>query len=383
MPYKDLSADAMADYVREVLKSTANDKVIVRQAQSRSSQVHPRVVQTPPRIAPARQPSVRSAPATQTRKATTAPRAVPQVRTYTDQDDQEDMSNRRQGPVIVSMDTQVPDLIAKNNLPMGLGKQMKSDIMIVNTPYYGEVTIPNYDLMSKRDKDIAMESFILKFKHINHDWQHTGDTFDLPRPDEDIVRVAVRYAETERYLSAKTGTDFWFIVLCAFWGFVEYQACSYKLPAKGYLETQIGMYKMYQSQLTRMGTVSNVGADWPPWLQVMVTSGFSMAILVLLSKFGKGAYAATAMKEVSRMISGNRNTDVSDAGTPVPSSGGMIDMISGMAGGGGISTMMTMLSAFTGGDDKGSSKKKKKKKKSKADKAKDNKEAEEAADVDI
>lgn len=360
VPSKDLSSAEMAAYVSTILSSPP--------ATSRSV-----VCGYSPRPA-ARQPSVRTVPASQTRRVTTQPRVV-----SASTPDDEDRTNRRQGPVVVTMDTQVPELKMPGRA-MDLGAQLAPDIMVVNTPY-GRFEIPNYDLMSRRDRDIAMDSYRTKFMHINHDWRHTGDSFDLPRPNEDVTQVAVRYLETERYLSAKTGTDFWFIILCAFWGFIEYQACSWKLPAKGYVESQIGMYKMYQSQLTRMGTVSNVGADWPPWLQVCVTSGFSMAVLVLLAKFNAGDHAGKVMKEISYMISGNRAPETSEAGTPKPPEGGMIEMITGMASGGGIGTVMSLFSGMMGGGGDGG--RKKKKKKSKKRKEKDDKEAAEAADVDI
>jgi hypothetical protein len=276
------------------------------------------------------------------------------------------------------MDTQIPEL--RSSMPgfATIPKQMQSDTMIVSTPY-GQFVIPNYDIMSLRDRGMAMKSYEMKFKQINDDWKHTGDTFEGPRSDEDIVAVAVRYQETEKYLSTKTGTDFWFIVLCALWAFIEYQAKKYHLPAEGYTESQIGMYKMYQSQLIRMGTVSNVGAEWPPWLQVCVTSGFSLAVLVLMSKFGVGGHSGKIMKEISGMISGNRNVEVSEAGTPKPSEGGIIDMVKGMASGGGIGTMMSLFTGMMGGGGNSAEKKKKKKK----NKKKASQEAEEAADVDI
>ena len=257
-----------------------------------------------------------------------------------------------------------------------MSKEPRSDNMVVRTPY-GEFIIPNYDLMTRTEHERARASYAMKFKQIQLDWGHTGDTFEGPRPNEDIVNLAVRYMETEKYLSAKTGTDFWFIILCAFWAFIEYQARRFKLPAEGYVESQIGMYKMYQSQLTRMGATSSaIGEDWPPYVQVCVTSGFSLAVLVLMAKFGMGGKSGVVMKEISSMISGNKNTGRSAAGTPKPEEGGMIDMISGMANGGGISTAMGFLSSFMGGGSK-------KKKKSKKSKAKAAKAAVEEADVDI
>lgn len=382
VPSKELSNDAMADYVSTILNAPpVSSRLPLTASPVKSSPRPSRAVPAygySPRPVPVREPSIRTVPATQSRRVTTAPRVMS---VNTQDEDMDETSNRRQGPVIVSLDTQIPELAAKMpGRQLDMGKQLKPDVMIVNTPY-GEFIIPNYDLMNKRDVAMAMESYRMKFKHINHDWRHTGDTFDLPRPDEDIVRVAVRYQETERYLSAKTGTDFWFVILCAFWGFIEYQACKWDLPAKGYLSSQIGMYKMYQSQLTRMGTVSNVGSEWPPWLQVCVTSAFSMAVLVCLSKFGQAEHAGKVMKEISYMISGNRVSEMSEAGTPKPPEGGMIEMISNMANGGGIGTMMSLFTGMMGGGGDGN--KRRKKKRSKKDKEADNKAAEEAADVDI
>lgn len=320
-----------------------------------------------------RQPIILSPTRTETRKDSKRPSAVIST---SSQRQVPDYGNRRQGPVVVTMNTSITDnnaLASTGSIP----KQLQSDNMIVNTPY-GQFVIPNYDLMSVRDRMIAMHSYETKFKQINEDWKHTGDIFEGPKPGEDIVTVAVRYLETEKYLSTRTGSDFWFIILCALWAFIEYNAKRFKLPADGYTESQIGMYKMYQSQLIRMGTVSNVGAEWPPWLQVCVTSGFSLAILVLMSKFGVGGHSGKVMKEISSMISGHKNVEYSEAGTPKPSEGGIIDMVKGMASGGNIGTVMSLFTSMmgVGGDEK-------KKKKKKKNKKKDNKEAEEAADIDI
>ena len=374
LPSKDLSVDDLTNFVNNVLNSPKDRKAANSPSTQHSVSSRQAVISTPTRTTA--NTSVRSSQLLNSNRP--APRSLsPQVKSV-NTETTEELAGRRPGPVIVTMDTQIPQLRSGMSSELGnVPKQMQHDNMIVNTPY-GQFIIPNYDIMSQRDRNMAWKSYEMKFKQINDDWKHTGDVFEGPRPDEDIVALAVRYQETEKYLSTKTGTDFWFIVLCALWAFIEYQAKKYKLPAEGYTESQIGMYKMYQSQLIRMGTVSNVGSEWPPWLQVCVTSGFSLAILVLMSKFGVGGHSGTIMKEISGMISGNRNVEVSEAGTPKPSEGGMIDMVKGLASGGNIGTMMSLFTGMMGGGGNTEKKKKKKKNKKKA-----SKEAEEAADVDI
>jgi len=381
IPRKELTTQDLNDLVANVLSSPQPSSKVTMSPSSKvtmSPTQRKRTIATPTRTPSTNVPTSRPLSANAFHRP--APRSVtpqpssrqgPKVSTVDDQPE------RRQGPVVITMDTQLPEVRSAMTQEFSMAKQPQPDNMIVRTPY-GQFVIPNYDLMCKRDIDMAMQSYVMKFNQINGDWKHTGNTFDGPRPDEDIVRVAVRYLETEKFLSTQTGTDFWFIILCALWAFIEYQAKSYKLPADGYTESQIGMYKMYQSQLIRMGTVSNVGAEWPPWLQVCVTSGFSLAILVLMSKFGVGGYSGQVMKEISSMISGNRNVDVSSAGTVKPSEGGIVDMVKGIASGGGISTMMSLFTSMTGGGSTSKKTTKKKKDKQKASKA-----AMEAADVDI
>lgn len=384
VPHKNMTTADLTNYVNSVINSSIQQRspAVVQQSSprviSRASPVISR--QGTPVAKRTMSPAViQRTPSIQRKPILPSVSRVPHVQSI--ETDSDDRAIRRPGPVIVTMDTQLKGLSDK--IPpsaMTMSKEPRSDNMIIKTPY-GEFVIPNYDLMTKRECDRARESYKMQFAQINLDWKHTGDVFEGPRPDEDIINLAVRYRETEKYLLSKTGTDFWFIICCAFWAFIEYQACKFKLPATGYVEIQIGQYKMYQSQLTRMGasTATSIGEDWPPYVQMAVTSGFSLAVLVLMAKCGVGNKSGAVMKQISSMISGNKNVDVSAAGTPKPAEGGMIEMMTGMASGGGMGAAMSMFTGFMG---LGGSKKKKKKK-SKKTKAKDLKEAEEAADIDI
>jgi hypothetical protein len=242
------------------------------------------------------------------------------------------------------------------------------DEMTVHTPN-GTFRIPNFDLMDDVEIMRYLNSYRTKFMQMNKDWEHVGVTFDLPREDEPVSNVAIRYMEAEKHLSTRTGGDFWFIILCIGWGFIQYTACEYGLPAEGYVDSQIALYKIYQSQLIRMGSTSGFGTDWSPWMQVTVTSCANLALLVVLSKAcpaAKGS-APMLMREISQAISGSTEVERSDQGTPKPNAGGLSSIVTNMmsGGGGGADGFLGMLSGMFGGG--GTSKKKRTKKQKKKD----------------
>jgi hypothetical protein len=243
-----------------------------------------------------------------------------------------------------------PNTRSQQNMNFSMYPQMQSENQIVRTPN-GEFLVPNFNLMSSTDIERYRNSYVTKFSQMNEDWKHLGITFDLPRPGENITNIAVRYLETEKHLSTKTGTDFWFIVLCAGWGFIQYMACEYGLPAEGYVDSQIRMYKMYQSQLIRMGTASGFGTEWSPWMQVTVTSCANLALLVLLSKLGgPGAKncAPMLMREISSVITGSKDVETSSEGTPKPSAGGLASIVGSMMGGEGGSGADGFINMLSG-----------------------------------
>jgi hypothetical protein len=90
--------------------------------------------------------------------------------------------------------------------------------------------------MTRTELSRKRESYTTKFRQLNSDWQHTGIKFRMPSKDEDVA-----------------GTDSWFIALCAGWSLIEYECKRMGINADGYVVSQIKMYKMYQSQLTKMG----------------------------------------------------------------------------------------------------------------------------------
>ncbi len=258
----------------------------------------------------------------------------------------------------------------RNHINLGMSTQLQSSTLVITTPL-GQFIIPNYDLMTAVEIAREKSSYNTKFMQINDDWKHLGVSFELPRKDEHISNIAIRYQETEKHLSTKTGSDFWFIILCVGWGIIQKVAAYYGLPADGYVESQIKNYKMYQSQLIRMGATSGFGTEWPPWMQVTVTSCANLVLIVILSKMCPGAksYAPGIMREISSVITGNNTVEISSEGTPVPNSGGVVQMLSsalqgGNDGAGGISNLLgSVMGMFSGSD----SKKKKRSKKAKTD----------------
>jgi hypothetical protein len=296
---------------------------------------------TPARIQPARQ----TRQATTTRSPYTSPAYIPSDMRYSETR----YAETRHPDIRPAPSSRVNQTM---NFPMY--SQMQSENQIVRTPN-GEFVVPNFNLMTSTDIERYRNSYVTKFSQMNEDWKHLGITFDLPRPGENITNIAVRYLETEKHLSTKTGTDFWFIILCAGWGFIQYMACEYGLPAEGYVDSQIRMYKMYQSQLIRMGTASGFGTEWSPWMQVTVTSCANLALLVLLSKLGgPGAKncAPMLMREISSVITGSKDVETSSEGTPKPSAGGLASIVGNMMGGEGGSSadgFINMLSGKGGG----------------------------------
>lgn len=232
----------------------------------------------------------------------------------------------------------------------------------------GTFRIPNFDLMDDIELKRCLNSYETKFRQMNKDWEHLGVVIEMPRPDEDISNIAVRYMETEKHLSTRTGSDFWFIGLCVAWGFIQYTACEYGLPAEGYVQSQIAMYKIYQSQLIRMGATSGFGTEWSPWMQVTITSCVNLILMIVLSKIPGGKEnATTVMKEISHVITGQTEVEKSAEGTPKPNTGGIVSMVTSALGGGGaggasVDGLLGMFSGFFGG---GGGKKKRSKKQKK------------------
>ncbi|CAH6421271.1 Hypothetical protein POVR2_LOCUS328 [uncultured virus] len=266
-------------------------------------------------------------------------------------EDEEDDASRRRGNIIYM-------------------RPREEEITVV-TPN-GQFRIPNFELMNDIEVMRYLNSYRTKFMQMNEDWKHVGVTFDLPREGEEVSNVAVRYMEAEKHLSTRTGGDFWFIVLCIGWGFIQYTACEYGLPADGYVDSQIAMYKIYQSQLIRLGATSGFGTEWSPWMQVTVTSCANLLLLIILARAfpaAKGS-APMLMREISQAISGNTEVERSDQGTPKPNAGGLSSLLSGVMGGGGgaggasADGFLGMISGMFGG---GGSKKKRSKKQKKKD----------------
>ena len=259
-----------------------------------------------------------------------------------------------------------------------LRSPLQSTTLVVTTPI-GQFEIPNYNLMTHIEIARERSSYETKFKQINEDWKHLGVSFKIPTRDEDIGNIAIRYQETEKHLSTKTGSDFWFIILCVGWALGAKVMAYYQMPVDGYVESQVANYKMYQSQLIRMGTTSGFGTEWSPWMQVLITSCANLVLMVILSKLAPGAKscAPTIMREISGVITGNNTVETSETGTPLPNTGGMMSALTSAlggggdegGGGGGMMSAISGLMGMFGGGGGGTKKKKKRSKKAKIESA--------------
>lgn len=250
---------------------------------------------------------------------------------------------------------------------------------VVTTPY-GVFTIPNYDRMSHVEIQRERNSYEMKFAQLKRDWEHVTDVvIEGPREGEHISNLAVRYMECEKHLLARTGSDLWFVCLVGLWGLIEWGASELGVPVHGYVLTQVKSYKMYKSQLTKMGQSSGFGQDWPPWMQVAITSAISAAVLAVISKLcpDKIEYAPKIMSFLSRSICGDTEIQMSEMGTPKPPDGSLAEMASSMVpenpaalmnqltGGGGMSGIFGMLGGLFGGGDSDKKRSRKQKKKEK------------------
>ena len=308
----------------------------------------------------------RSAPTTSTHK-----------RRSSDSDEERDLSASRTRELTSSHRTPARDLASSVRTPTKYDRRTPIYVappptdVIVDTPN-GSFKIPNFEAMDDVGIMRYMNSYRTKFMQMNEDWKHCGVSFDIPKDDEPVANVAIRYMETEKHLSTRTGSDFWFIILCIGWGFIQCTAIEYGLPAEGYVKSQIANYKMYQSQLIRMGTSSGFGTEWSPWMQVTVTSCANLALLIVLSKMGGPAKegAPMLMAEISRAITGGTaEVERSSEGTPKPSVGGLQAMATSFLGGGGgdsggaIDGLLGMVSGMFGGGGSGKKKRSRKQKK--------------------
>ena len=251
------------------------------------------------------------------------------------------------------------------------------DSVVEMTTAYGTFRIKDYRLVSKQERDIALQSYFRKFEQLQRDWSHVADVqITAPHDGEDVTTVALRYAETEKSLLSRTGSDFWFLCLCGLWGMIQYFFTKMGFKLDGYIQNQIRTSSMYRSLLNKAGgEVTSFGEDWSPWTSVLVTSLVSGAVIVVLNKLDLGVDAAMVTKEIATAICGNSSpVEMSAEGTPMPQQGGLAATVTNametMTGGGegvmgGMMTgMMGMLGGMFGGgggksDKKRSSKKKK------------------------
>ncbi len=239
--------------------------------------------------------------------------------------------------------TRVSRNVTPNSYREAIPRPLPSNTETVQTPY-GIFTLPNYSLWTRVDLQRELQSYESKFNQLNSDWAHLGYKFDLPRKNEPVKNVVTRYKETEKFLTSRTGSDLWFIIMCIFWGLTEYAAKYFKLPIGDYTLTQIKMYKSYQSQLTKIGATHGLGQEWSPMTQAFVMSMCSALLMSLIGHMcpGKVDIVPAIMSEVSGIICGNaQSTEMSEEGTPKPPS----------SGGGGFSSIIN--SAVPGGIDVG------------------------------
>lgn len=219
---------------------------------------------------------------------------------------------------------------------------------------YGSFIVPIYEEMPAEDQRRHRDTFKLRFQLLNETWRRYKITFDLPREDETLVNIHVRFKQAVRYISARSGADMYKVLLVLGWFTLEVAAIKIGLKAAGFTASQLRLYDIYHTSLIEMGELSGFGEGWSPWIKILVVSAVNACFFVFLSTFlgGNSEAIDPVMKLFGQFIVGqntNITTDNNDLGVPEPSAGGISGMggLEGMLGGlGGNLDMSSILSGL-------------------------------------
>lgn len=220
----------------------------------------------------------------------------------------------------------------------------------------GIYTMPDYGTWSKLQREHCSYDFQRKITKLNKDWNKFGLYFNQPPAAEDITTTHIRHQDYLKVIKRKSGTSLWWILLGALWIGMEYVGTQVLgLKADGFAALQLKRYKLYEMHMIEMGEGSGFGQDWPPWLQMMITSALGLAVVVGIGTYtGKNSeYAGEIMDLLNGIITGQEAVEVDEDGNPVPGKESLMDKLSQIdLSNMSISKGLKMYRMFTGGTSK-------------------------------
>ena len=194
----------------------------------------------------------------------------------------------------------------------------------------GVYTMPDYDNWSPLQREHVAYDFQRKINKLNKDWNKFGLYFDAPKSEEHVTTTHIRHQDYLKVIKRKTGTNLWWILLGTLWIGMEYVGTQvFHLKADGFAALQLKRYKLYEMHMIEMGEGSGFGQDWPPWLQMAITSALGLAVVVGIGTLGKGTeYAGDIMELLNNIITGQEAVEVDEEGNPIPGKESLMDKIS-------------------------------------------------------
>ena len=231
--------------------------------------------------------------------------------------------------------------------------EVPDDHVLIKTSY-GYYIVPKYDEMPLDQQQIHRETFVAKFRILNDHWKGMGITFDLPKPEESLSAIHVRYKQAVKYVNARSGASISRIFLILGWLAFEVIAINLNIPAAGYTKFQISMYDLYQTQMVELGEIGGFGQDWHPITKVMVMSSISAALFIAVAYFfgnGNNPLTVEIMRMAGQFIMGqNVRTDTNRMGVPAPMDPPSTAALGGLGGLGGIGDMLGNMMGGNGGN---------------------------------
>ena len=220
----------------------------------------------------------------------------------------------------------------------------------------GIYTMPDYVTWSKLQREHCCYDFQRKITKLNKDWNKFGLFFNQAPVGEDITTTHIRHQDYLKVIKRKSGTSLWWILLGALWIGMEYVGTQVLgLKADGFAALQLKRYKLYEMHMIEMGEGSGFGQDWPPWLQMMITSALGLAVVTGIGTYtGKNSeYAGEIMDLLNGIITGQEAVEVDEDGNPVPGKESLMDKLSQIdLSNMSISKGLKMYRMFTGGASK-------------------------------
>jgi hypothetical protein len=188
---------------------------------------------------------------------------------------------------------------------------------------YGSYPVPKYDEMSQFDQDQHRNTFSLRVQLMNSTWRRYNVNLAPVTAEEELSLIHIRYHQACRYVAARSGANYYKIMLILAWAATEVLGWKMGLKTLGYTTCQLAMYDIYEVHLIEMGEVSGFGQDWPPWLKLIIISVVHLVVFVALAFMlgdSAGLVGTPLMKLLSGFIVGNvAPVDTNnDLGVPMP-----------------------------------------------------------------